>query len=133
VAAAAAFVTIGALLVFPIVLPLISIIAMPLLVVLTLPLRLLKPPEDGANDSEIEWCRNCKHYRKSREYEDIQSGLYQSTSMPRSDKLPCNIPLETAEVWQLFYATELGSRTLFPKDCASFNDQHTRSGSSKSR
>jgi hypothetical protein len=133
VVAAAGFVVIGAALILPLLVPLISLIVMPLAAIILLPLDLLLPTKNRVDVREIKWCRNCKHYRKSGEYEDTLRGLRQSVSMPRSDKLPCSIPLETAEVWQRFYATELRSRTLFPKDCAFFEDQHAGSGSSKSR
>lgn len=128
VVTAAAFVVVGAALILPLLSPLISLIMMPLVAIVLLPLSLLFPTKDRIDVREIKWCRNCKHHRKSREYEDT---LWRSGSVPRSDKLPCSIAPETAEVWQRYYESELGSRTLFPKDCPLFDDQHTRPEPSK--
>jgi hypothetical protein len=107
----------------PIVIPLLTLLMTPLTILIMLPLDLLFPIKDKVNVSEIMWCRNCRHYKKSREFEDVVSGLYRSGSMPRSDKLPCDIALETARVWERYYGLELGSRAIYPKDCEFFEQR----------
>lgn len=101
-----------------IVLPLINVLLIPLTLLISWPLDLLFPLKETTEAQNIQWCRTCKHYRKSKEYEDTFKGLWRSESMPRSDKLPCNISLETANVWQLYFSLEPDSRALFPKDCS---------------
>jgi hypothetical protein len=102
------------------VLPLIRLIMVPLTLIVAWPLDLLFPLKESKDAQTTKWCRNCKHHRKSKEYEDIMKGLWRSKTMPRSDKLPCNIALETSDVWERYYSSELSSRTLFPKDCTFF-------------
>ena len=103
------------------VLPLFNLITMPLMMVIALPLDLLFPLKKKVNVREIKWCRNCRHYKKSKEYEDMPpKGLWFSGSMPRRDELPCNIALEAAKVWEDYFKVEPSSRALFPKDCPFF-------------
>jgi len=116
IATAAVLMVIGAL----VVLPLISVLMMPLTLLIAWPLNLLFPLKRSSDVQRIKWCRTCKHHRKSREYEDTLSGLWHSDSMPRSDKLPCKIALETAGVWTRYFSSEPSSRTLFPNDCPSY-------------
>lgn len=116
IVAAAILVIVGALL----VLPLLKFLTMPLALIIMWPLDLLFPRNERINVGEIKWCRNCKHRRKSKEYEDVISGLWRSKSMPRSDKLPCNIILETAGVWERYFKAEPDARALFPNDCEFF-------------
>lgn len=99
------------------VMPLVSLLMVPVTLLFAWPLDLLFPLKGAVNAKKIEWCRTCKYYRKVREYEDVMTGLWRETSMPRSDKLPCTIALETVHVWEAYYDAELGSRTLFPRDC----------------
>ncbi len=102
----------------PIAIPILTLVSTPLVALLMLPAGLLLP--SGDKPSEIKWCKRCKHYRKSKEYEATVKGLWQSEGVPRSDRLPCAIALETAGVWRRFYELETRSRTLFPKDCEFF-------------
>jgi len=104
----------------PFVLPLITILMLPLTLLILWPLDLLFPLRENIDTQTLTWCRTCKHHRKSKEYEDIFSGLWRSKSMPRSDKLPCNIALETSDVWKRYFSSEPKSRSLFPKDCPSY-------------
>jgi hypothetical protein len=108
----------------PIVLPLLSIIMVPVTLVIAWPLDLIFPDRrDKAAARSIRWCRTCAHYRKSKEFEDSLGGLWHAASMPRSDKLPCKIPVETSDVWAAYFSTEPKARTLFPKDCRSFTER----------
>jgi hypothetical protein len=104
----------------PIVLPLLSVVMIPLTLLIGLPLDWLFPSTSSPKAQTVQWCRECQHYRKSKDFEDIITGLWRAASMPRSDKLPCAIPLEAAEVWSQYFGSAPGSRTLFPKDCPLF-------------
>lgn len=103
---------------FLFVLSLANLILLPLMTLIVgWPLDLLFPLK-GRNDGRaIEWCPNCKHHRKSRDFGDFMGGLCQSKIMPRSDKLPCSIALETSSVWEQYYSSEPGSRTLLRRFC----------------
>lgn len=105
------------------VLPLLGLIMVPLTLLLAWPLDLLFPLKSESLAEDIHWCRTCKHHRKVEEYEDTMKGLWREESMPRSDKLPCKIVLETSPVWEDYYDTEPKSRTLFPKDCLFYERQ----------
>jgi len=105
------------------VLPLISLIMVPVTLLLALPLTFLFPKSGKAPAVDIRWCRTCKHHRKIPEYEDTMKGLWQEESIPRSDKLPCKIVLETSQIWEAYYETEPRSRALFPRDCLFFEKQ----------
>jgi hypothetical protein len=102
------------------IMPVISVVMMPLMAILALPIDLLFPKNKGDNPPQIDWCRNCKHYRKSKDYEDTIRGFWRADGIPRSDKLPCSIPLETSDVWKEYYSAGLSSRRLFPEDCPYF-------------
>lgn len=106
------------------VLPLLLLVANVLVMVMMWPLLwlvdLVVPPEQAADLLKIRWCRNCRHYRKSKEFEDSINGLWRLEGMPRSDKLPCGIALEASPAWQRYFALAPGSRTLFPNDCELF-------------
>lgn len=102
------------------VLPLASLLMMPITLILAWPLDLLFPLKSEAQANQIKWCRTCKHHRKVGDYEDTMKGLWHETSIPRSDKLPCRIVLETSQVWEAYYETEPKSRSLFPKDCPQY-------------
>lgn len=117
VVAAAVLMAVGALFVLPVV----SLIMIPVTLLIAWPLDLLLPLKDKtAVANDVAWCRNCKHYRKAKEYEDIMTGLWRSESVPRSDKLPCAIPLEAADTWKRYYSFKPSQRALFPKDCSLF-------------
>jgi hypothetical protein len=100
-----------------IVLPLINVLMVPMTLVLAWPVDLLFPIKEATQAESIKWCRTCRHYQKSKEYEDLIYGLWRSKSMLRSDKLPCSIALETSDVWQRYFSSKSESRVLFPKDC----------------
>jgi len=113
----AIFIIIGA----PIAIPLLSLLMVPVTAVVALPLDLLFPIKREESDSqEIKWCKNCRYHRKSKEYEDIMRGIWRSTAIPQSDKLPCIIALKTSEVWKSYFDSEPESRSLFPKECPFF-------------
>jgi len=104
-----------------IVLPLISVLMIPLTLIVAWPLDLLFPLKEASDVQAINWCRTCKHHRKVQEYEDISNkGLWRSETMPSSDKLPCNIALETGNVWKQYFSSMPVSRALFPKHCPVF-------------
>lgn len=105
------------------VLPLVSLLMMPITLLLAWPLDLLFPLKSETPAKNINWCRTCKHHRKVSEYEDTMKGLWREESMPRSDKLPCKIVLETSQVWEAYYETEPKSRALFPKNCPQYEHQ----------
>jgi hypothetical protein len=75
---------------------------------------------DKTDVQKIEWCRNCSHYRRSKEYEDTGRGLWRLNSMPSSDKLPCSIVLEASATWKHHFETPPKNRTLFPDNCTLF-------------
>jgi hypothetical protein len=80
---------------------------------------------DKTDAQKIEWCRNCSHYRRSKEYEDISRGLWRLDSMPSSDKLPCNIVLEASPTWKHHFETPPKNRTLFPNNCTLFESRRS--------
>jgi len=106
-----------------IVLPIVSFVVFSVTILLSIPLDLLFPLRHSSSPETLSWCRTCAHHRKSKEYEDPINGLWRSESMPRSDNLPCRIPLETADTWRAYFATPQGARTLFPKGCPSFESR----------
>ena len=116
IAIVAALVIFGA----PIILPLASIAIMPITLILSFPLDLLFPLKQSTDTKNIQWCKNCVHYRKSKLYEDSLSGSWGADEMPRSDELPCKIVTEAMETWVEHYETERGQRTLYPKNCTEF-------------
>ena len=103
-----------------IILPLIRILMILPTIIIALPLDILFPLKETIDVQNISWCRTCKHYRKSKEYENTFSGLWRSDTMPERYKLPCNIPLEAETVWQGHFSSKPDLRTLFPKDCPFF-------------
>lgn len=115
-------VIVAALVIFgaPIILPLASIVIMPVTLILSLPLDFLFPLKQSNDTKNIQWCKNCIHYKKSKVYEDSLSGSWGADEMPRSDELPCKIVPEAMETWVEHYETERGQRTLYPKNCAEF-------------
>lgn len=106
-----------------IVLPLVTLLMIPVTIVLAWPLDLLFPLKSNSSGKDINWCRSCRHHRKVSEYEDSMNGLWHEDSIPRSDKLPCKIVLETSIVWEAYYETEPKARSLFPKNCPRFEKQ----------
>jgi hypothetical protein len=122
VVSTAVFIVVGALFVFP----LVNLIMMPLTLIVAWPLDLLFPLKERDDAQAIEWCPNCKHERKSKDFADPVRGSWHSETMPRSDELPCNIALETSDVWERYYSSVLCSRTLFPNDCPFFERRATR-------
>lgn len=105
---------------FLVALPIVNIIIIPIVLVLSIPLDLIFPLKDKVDTKSIVWCRNCQNYRKSKQYEDLISGLRQSESIPNADILPCKITSESAPVWAAYYSMAPKSRTLFPNDCPLF-------------
>ena len=105
------------------VLPLVTLIMIPVTLLLAWPLDLLFPQASSSPAKDIRWCRTCRHHRKVPEYENTMTGLWRKESMPRSDKLPCKIVLETSQAWEAYYETEPKSRALFPGDCPFFERQ----------
>lgn len=102
------------------VLPLVSLLMIPITLLIAWPLDLLFPIKNKVSVNDINWCRTCKHHRKVSEYENTMTGLWREESIPRSDKLPCKIVLETSKVWEAFYETDSKSRSLFPKNCTHY-------------
>lgn len=100
-----------------IVLPLATLAMIPVTILLAWPLDILFPLKSNSSGKDIDWCRSCRHYRKVSEYEDSMHG---EDSIPRSDKLPCKIVLETSMVWEAYYEAEPKARSLFPKNCPRF-------------
>lgn len=104
----------------PFILPIASILIIPLTLLLSLPLDLFFPLRKLQPLPLLRWCRTCKHYRKSREYEETFNGAWAAEKMPRSDLLPCKIVMEAIDTWSEFYGRERSEKTLFPKNCARF-------------
>jgi len=100
--------------------PWLNLLLMPLTWIVALPLDLLFPLKEQVDVQQIRWCKNCRHHRKSAQYEDIIHGLWRSNSKPQGGDLPCNITLETSEVWERYFLSKPEIRTLYPKDCAFF-------------
>ena len=67
--------------------------------------------------SKIEWCKNCVHFRKIRNWEDSHDGLWTLSEAPQLDLLPCGIAAQTSIVWQDYFAQGREQRTLYPKNC----------------
>lgn len=102
------------------ILPWLDLLFIPVLLVVRWPLDLLFPLKQEIDVGQIEWCGNCKHHRRSKEFEDHVKGLWRADSIPPRDKLPCNIILETTGVWERHFELQPNSRTLFPKNCPFF-------------
>lgn len=63
---------------------------------------------------KIKWCKTCKHFKKIRNYEAVAT---LSEEMIENSKIPCRILDHTYPTWEEHFATELGQRTLYPKNC----------------
>jgi len=116
VIATAVFFVLGAFFVMPFVM----IVLTPLMLLVSLPLDWIFPSQDSVDAKSIAWCKNCRHYKKSKEYESTLGGLWNSSVLPPLDKLPCEIRSETVAVWDAHFSLEPRVRTLFPKDCPFF-------------
>ncbi len=103
-----------------VVMPWLNLLLTPLTLIVALPLDFLFPLKDTVDVQQIRWCRNCAHFRKLEQYEDIMGGLWRSKSRPQNGDLPCSILPETSEVWEHYFLSKLESRALFPKDCPFF-------------
>lgn len=101
--------------------PIITLVQMPVILLLTFPLEFLFPLKSASDVGAIVWCKNCQHYKVSKEYEDTVGGLWRSTKRPANDKLPCKIAARTSEIWDDYFSKELNSRSLFPKNCPQFS------------
>jgi hypothetical protein len=66
---------------------------------------------------KIQWCKNCRHYRKIKGWEDSANGLWSRESIPEQGNLPCRIIQETMDIWHAYYSLERNHRTLYPKEC----------------
>lgn len=104
----------------PIILPVASILIVPVTWILSVPLDMVFPLKESKKSQDIEWCKNCVHYKKSKEYEDVMDGLWAAEEMPSGDKLPCKIVAEAMDTWIEFYARERSEKTLFPNNCSKF-------------
>lgn len=102
------------------VLPFVMIAVTPLMLLVSLPLEWIFPSQDSVDAKSIAWCKNCRHYKKSKEYESPLGGLWNSRVQPPLDKLPCEIRSETVAVWDGHFSLEPRIRTLFPNDCPFF-------------
>lgn len=103
-----------------VVMPWLNLLLMPLTLIVALPLDFLFPPKDKVDVQQIMWCKNCAHFRKLEQYEDIIDGLWRSKSRPQNGDLPCSILPETSEVWERYFLSTPESRPLYPKDCPFF-------------
>jgi hypothetical protein len=113
----AVFIVVGSL----IAIPLLNLLAVPVAIIVALPLEVAFPlKKEKSASQEEKWCKTCKHYRKSREYENIMRGLWRSAVLPQSDKLPCSIVSGTSGVWKRHFESEQKTRSLFPKGCSFF-------------
>jgi hypothetical protein len=100
--------------------PILNVLLIPVTLLLAFPLEWLFPMKDKVDTKSIAWCRNCKHFRKLKGYEDLIRGEWRATTMPPSDRLPCTATELTASTWAGYYALDPPKRTLFPNDCAYF-------------
>lgn len=113
----AVFIVVGSV----VAIPLLNLLAMPLAIILTLPIELIFPLKKEKDTSREErWCKSCKYYRKSREYENTMKGLWRSPVLPQTDKLPCRIVSQTSGVWGRYFESEQRTRSLFPRECSFF-------------
>jgi hypothetical protein len=68
----------------------------------------------------IPWCRNCRHFRVIKAWNNSSSGLWQLATKPDNGKLPCLIAEKVLHLWDCYYAQPKEKRTLFPKTCELF-------------
>ncbi len=76
-----------------------------------------KETGDYVDTSAIRWCRTCRFFRRSRQYEDAYKGAWTFPTMPEDEILPCRNLGQTREMWVAYYVLPRGKRTLFPKTC----------------
>jgi len=67
----------------------------------------------GMDPKNLKWCKTCKNYRKRKDWE---FKLHYSKELLSEDKIPCRIFLQTKEVWERYFATPEGEKTLYPKN-----------------
>ncbi|MCD2453177.1 hypothetical protein GO003_022600 [Methylicorpusculum oleiharenae] len=115
-------IVVGAILVFgaPIILPIASILIIPITLIVAFPIDFVFPLKESKEAKEVVWCKNCKHHKKSKKFEDTISGLWRSEEMPDEELLPCEIACEAADTWSDYFETTPSNRSLYPKDCEYF-------------
>jgi len=68
----------------------------------------------GIDTKNIKWCKTCKFFKKSKEWEAHLEFL---DKIPSLEKLPCLIPEKTKSFWEEYFKLDHGARTLYPKEC----------------
>ncbi|MBL7187117.1 MAG: hypothetical protein ISS70_12425 [Phycisphaerae bacterium] len=66
---------------------------------------------------KIQWCKTCKHFRKTRNWNSLSDPLWRSSELISSDEIPCLIVEATKSVWVQYFNKEEGQRHLYPKNC----------------
>ena len=66
---------------------------------------------------KIQWCKTCKHFRKTRNWDRITDPLRQHGELVDDTEIPCKIVEETKSVWVNYFDTNKMERTLYPNGC----------------
>lgn len=66
---------------------------------------------------KIQWCKTCKHFLKTRNWNRTTNPLRQSKELVGDSEIPCKIVEDTKPVWTLYFDTDTMQRTLYPDNC----------------
>jgi hypothetical protein len=121
---------VGARVVIPLLSPLVMI---PASLLIALPLDLLFPLKKAGETKDIQWCKNCVHYRTSARYEDVIRGSWTAEPMPRVTELPCDIADKALDVWKTYFLRDPKSRALYPMTALIFNGSISKGYESAAR
>lgn len=112
------------------ILPWAMLFLMPVLMLaaapIFIPIGLISLRRERRENQQIPWCKNCKHYRKSKRYENIAGGSWTAESMLPIGELPCAIAEDASDVWENHFNLDRKSRTLYPKNCEFFEARKER-------
>jgi hypothetical protein len=79
--------------------------------------KLQRELDSGIDPTKIRWCRTCKHLKKMNGEEPQLIGMEEALPV---DQLPCSLGATTEQTWTTYFALPMEKRTLFPKNCPSW-------------
>ena len=104
------------------VLPWAALLLTPISIIIGTALVAVTPKRGGIDVTEIRYCKNCRYYRHSPEYENIIDGLWRAESLPPLNALPCKIVEKSVPVWEEYFEMTMNSRAMFPRMCPLFEE-----------
>jgi len=102
------------------VLPWVMLLLTPIFIIVGVALGTATPKTDRNDLKQIRWCRNCRYYRQSLNYEDVIDGMWRAERLPSLDELPCKISDASLAVWEEYFDMTMNNRAMFPKTCPLF-------------